>query len=106
MEQPDLKAGDGKMAQTEFKKMVADDFRIFIVEGLITMFFSIFAFIFIPNFPAKDKWLDENDKQMLLTRLEVDKGKEKDEVSKEEWIRVLLDYKIWLMLVLSCPCQS
>jgi hypothetical protein len=57
----------------------------------------------VPHFPAKDKWLNEDDRQMLLARLEADKGKEKDKVSKGEWIKVMLDSRVWLMSVFSCP---
>jgi uncharacterized protein YqhQ len=39
----------------------ADMDRIFIIEGLVTIFFSIFVFIFVPNFLAWDKWLKKND---------------------------------------------
>ncbi|KAE9368321.1 MFS general substrate transporter [Stipitochalara longipes BDJ] len=67
---------------------------IFVVEGLLTIFFSIFVFIFVPNFPARDKWLKEEDKSRLLARLDADKGEEK--VSSEvSWMKMIFDYKIW-----------
>lgn len=79
---------------------VADRHRIFIIEGLVTIFFSIFVFIFVPNFPGKDKWIKEEDREMLLARLEVDKGKEREDVSKGAWKKVVFDYRVWLMYVL------
>jgi hypothetical protein len=71
--------------------------RIFIIEGLITIFFSIFVFIFVPHFPSKDKWIKEEDREMLLARLEADKGKEKEDVSNGAWKKVVFDYRVWLM---------
>jgi hypothetical protein len=69
---------------------------IFIIEGLLTIFFSIFVFIFVPNFPAREKGFSEHDQQRLLARLEADKGKDKA-LKDQPWKRVVFDYKIWLM---------
>lgn len=70
---------------------------IFIIEGLITIFFSIFVFIFVPNFPARDTWIKDSDKSRLLARLEEDKGDEKEGLTKTPWSRIIFDYKIWLL---------
>jgi len=70
---------------------------IFIIEGLVTIFFSIFVFNFVPNFPARDKWLKKNDQARLLARLEADKGNSKEDLSKVSWKKVFLDYRVWLM---------
>jgi len=73
---------------------------ILILEGLITIFCSIFVFIFIPNFPAKDKWLKESDRTRLLARLEADKGQENAELKNVSWTKVFLNYKIWILTLL------
>lgn len=65
------------------------------IEGLITTFFSIFVFIVVPNFPAKDKWLKPEDKGMLLARLEADKGQE--DLVRADWKKVVFDYKVWIL---------
>jgi len=70
--------------------------RIFVVEGLLTIFFSIFVFIFVPNFPARDKWMKNEDKSRLIARLDADKGEEKA-ASEVSWMKMLFDYKIWLL---------
>lgn len=67
------------------------------MEGLITIFFSIFVFVFTPDFPQKDNGLSEEDREMLLMRLETDKGVEKEDVMIESWKKVVLDYKSWLL---------
>ncbi|MAD81665.1 MAG: hypothetical protein CL912_01770 [Deltaproteobacteria bacterium] len=84
----------------------ANFIRIFIIEGLITLFFSIFVFIFVPHFPAKDSWLKEEDRQMLLARLEVDKGREREDVSTGSWKKVVFDYRIWLLYASHVPSSS
>ncbi|CAG8955404.1 hypothetical protein HYFRA_00010268 [Hymenoscyphus fraxineus] len=70
---------------------------IFIVEGLVTIVFSILVFIFTPNFPARDTWLKSEDKNRLLARLEADKGEEKTATKKVPWIRMMFDARIWSM---------
>ena len=73
---------------------------IFVVEGLITIVFAVLVFIFIPHFPAKDKWLSEQDRNMLLARLEADKGKEAEHESGKMWLKALIDYRVWLCTIL------
>jgi hypothetical protein len=77
--------------------LLTDLFRIFIIEGLITIFFAIFVFIFTPNFPAADSWLKDSDKAALLNRLENDRGEEKTSIEGSNWKKVFLDYKVWLV---------
>jgi cyanate permease len=75
--------------------------RIFIIEGVVTLAFAIAVFIFVPHFPAQDKWLAEEDRAKLLARLQADKGEEKNSLSKDtDWKSVVLDYKIWLLTLL------
>jgi cyanate permease len=73
---------------------------IFVVEGLVTIVFSILVFIFVPHFPAREIWLCEHDRALLLTRLEADKGKEAEHESGGLWLKYLVDYKIWLCTLL------
>jgi len=73
---------------------------IFIIEGLLTIFFSIFMFIFTPHFPAKDSWIKPHDKARLLARLEADKGKQSTTLDNVPWTKVIFDYKIWLLTLL------
>ncbi|KIW00220.1 uncharacterized protein PV09_08260 [Verruconis gallopava] len=73
---------------------------IFVVEGLVTIVFSVLVFIFCPNFPAKDNLLSEKDRAMLLARLEADKGKEVEKESTSTWLRAFVDYRVWLCTLL------
>lgn len=67
------------------------------MEGLITIFFSFFVLIFCPNFPARDKWIKPHDKTRLLARLEADKGEENNNFSNVPWIKIIFDYRVWLL---------
>jgi hypothetical protein len=69
---------------------------IFVVEGLITIVFAGLVFIFCPHFPAKDSWLSEKDRTMLLARLEADKGKESEREDGKMWLKALVDHRVWL----------
>ncbi|KAI1879224.1 hypothetical protein JX265_002178 [Neoarthrinium moseri] len=73
---------------------------IFIVEGLVTIAFSAFVFVFTPHFPAQDRWLSKEDQTQLLARPQLDKGDEKSHMVKVGWPKIVLDYKIWLLTVL------
>lgn len=78
--------------------------RIFLVEGLVTIVFSIFVFIFTPHFPAQDKWMSKDDQAQLLARLQLDKGAEKQTMGvKVNWKKIVFDYKIWLLYVGNPP---
>ncbi|KAF7533668.1 hypothetical protein G7054_g6880 [Neopestalotiopsis clavispora] len=74
---------------------------IFLVEGLVTIVFSIFVFIFTPHFPSQDKWMDKEDQAQLLARLQLDKGEQKQDMGvKVDWLKIVFDYKIWLLTLL------
>lgn len=74
--------------------------RIFIIEGVITIFFSIFVFIFTPDFPAKNMSLSESDRARLIKRLEADKGIESEALKNVGWFKILIDYRIWITTLL------
>lgn len=73
--------------------------RIFLVEGLATIAFSILVFIFTPHFPAQNRCLSVDDQAHLLARLQLDKGEEASRMVDASWWKIVLDYKIWLLYV-------
>ncbi|KAE9969976.1 hypothetical protein BLS_004856 [Venturia inaequalis] len=73
---------------------------IFIIEGLITIFFSIFVFIFTPDFPGKNTSLSDSERARLVARLEADKGVESEAIRNVGWLKILTDYRIWITTVL------
>ena len=70
---------------------------IFIIEGILTVVVSLFGYLFITNWPTTAKWLNENEKALVHSRLKADS----DATNLEgfTWSNVLstfLDVKCWL----------
>lgn len=68
---------------------------VFILEGLFTVAFGIIAWFIIPAFPQEATFLNEEERTFLLARLRRDRGTEKIDFKGINWLRVLLDWKIW-----------
>ncbi|PNS16569.1 hypothetical protein CAC42_69 [Sphaceloma murrayae] len=70
---------------------------IFILEGLATVLIGVWAYWFIPHWPAKAKFLTENERSYLTARLKADSDATNNEAFT--WGNVLLclkDPKCWL----------
>ncbi|OBT38804.1 hypothetical protein VE00_10641 [Pseudogymnoascus sp. WSF 3629] len=78
---------------------------VFIIEGLITIAFSVAAFMIIPGFPEDAKFLTEPERAFLLKRLRDDRGNEKTDMKGVPWLRVLLDWKVWAFTVVFFCCD-
>ena len=68
---------------------------IFIIEGILTIFISFFVFMFVPDFPEKTNILDATEREHLLAVLRQDRGDQKLDLRKVDWLKTLTDYKIW-----------
>ncbi|KAF9486022.1 MFS general substrate transporter [Pholiota conissans] len=69
---------------------------IFIVEGLITIVFGVIAWFFLPSFPDQNTFLSPEDTDIILRRVEKDRGDSlPDTLTKEVIIKHLLDWKLW-----------
>ncbi|KXT02938.1 hypothetical protein AC578_10608 [Pseudocercospora eumusae] len=82
---------------------------IFIVEGLMTVFFGVMAVVFTPNFPEKaQSWfLKSDEKEYLITRLEMSRGlEEKGSVADNVSIwKVLVDWRIHIFTMCFFCCD-
>ncbi|KIM39087.1 hypothetical protein M413DRAFT_29655 [Hebeloma cylindrosporum] len=47
---------------------------IFLIEGALTIALGILTWFFIPDFPDKSKFLNEEQRKMILDRVEADRG--------------------------------
>lgn len=78
-----------------FPIIVANDFRIFIIEGSATVLVSIVAFFFMFPFPEKVQSIfSAEEKDVLLARLRADGGNVKNDSIK--LLDCLTDWKIWV----------
>lgn len=73
---------------------------IFIIEGLFTVVVASLSWIIIPDWPEKARFLNDDERRMLLLRLEEDRGAANmDRMDKSSTKRVFKDYKIYLAYV-------
>ncbi|KAF6231786.1 hypothetical protein HO173_010088 [Letharia columbiana] len=78
---------------------------LFIIEGVITIFFAFCSYFALPNFPRTTSWLTEEERQLAIWRLEEDIG-------EDDWIDssqqtffhgmnlAFQDIKTWILMVL------
>ncbi|OJD14892.1 hypothetical protein AJ78_04808 [Emergomyces pasteurianus Ep9510] len=71
---------------------------IFILEGLLTCVVSFAFFFIIPDFPEDVKWLKEEERIFIRTKLAKDVGAAGHEVSPswKDMLQVFKDYKIFV----------
>lgn len=74
-----------------------DDCRVFILEGILTFCFGAVAFFTIPEFPERAGFLSDEERGILLAKLQADRGSEKENEVKVNYFRVLIDWKIWVL---------
>lgn len=65
------------------------------LEGLVTIAFSVVALYIIPNFPEDAKFLTEEEHVSLVSRLEDEGLTEVSDTSTHLW-KNLTNWKIWL----------
>lgn len=70
---------------------------IFILEGIVTGCFGIVLAIFTPSWPEKARFLNEPEREYLLRRLEIERGKENLDMQDVNWIKCMLNWKTWAM---------
>jgi MFS family permease len=72
---------------------------LFIIEGAITVVFSLIAILILPDFPATTRWLSEQERTVAVHRLRVNSGsmdEERGPILRGVWM-ALCDYKVWLI---------
>ncbi|KAF2018177.1 MFS general substrate transporter [Aaosphaeria arxii CBS 175.79] len=69
---------------------------IFILEGLLTVLVSFFFFFLLPNFPEEVKWLQEDEREFVKARLQLDQGRSAAErdITTRDVFRVFKDPKV------------
>jgi len=77
---------------------------IFLIEGVFTMCFALFAFWLLPNTPQQVKTFTPAQAEYCLRRLELDpKGLESHKISGKAIVATFLDIHLWLpWLALFC----
>ncbi|KAF5354929.1 hypothetical protein D9756_005403 [Leucocoprinus leucothites] len=87
-----LLKGKGRLAGWEW---------IFIIEGLITIALGILTFLFVPDFPDKNRFLSEAQTKMILDRVERDRGDAvPDAITLQKILSHLSDWTLWAYALL------
>lgn len=80
------------------------DFILQIIEGAITIAFGIIAWFFLPSFPDQNTFLTQEETNIILQRVENDRGDSvPDALSMEKLCSHLPDWKLWTMGMVSEP---
>ncbi|BEI81739.1 hypothetical protein CcaverHIS002_0208990 [Cutaneotrichosporon cavernicola] len=76
---------------------------IFIIEGILTVVIAIIGFVLIVDFPDRSTFLTPEEKEMIITRIDRDRGdSEADPMTKAKFISYMCEPKIWLFAVWFC----
>ncbi|KAF9464980.1 major facilitator superfamily domain-containing protein [Collybia nuda] len=69
---------------------------IFIIEGAITLFLGVISWLFIPDFPDKNRFLSPEQTAFVLKRIEDDRGDSiPDKVTMQRIKKHLSDWTLW-----------
>lgn len=71
-------------------------YRIFIIEGCVTIFASMACWPVVPPFPENCNFLSSENKALMLARIKADGGHvSNDEITFKKALSYLTDWKIW-----------
>lgn len=92
-----MKDGAGEYIKFSTKIQALTTPRIFIMESIITVVVSSICFWIIVPFPEKASFLNEDEKRLLLARLEEDGGSiQNDRITFRRVLPMTADWKIWI----------
>lgn len=83
--------------------MLTNQRWLFIVEGVVTIGFALFAVWFLPDYPATTRWLTEEERAFAAWRLLDDINETDDPKAETIWSGVMQafkDYRLYLFIFL------
>lgn len=70
---------------------------IFIIQGLLTVAIGVLGWIIIVDFPDKARFLSDEQRHIIVTRIERDRGDSiADKLTKAKFFKYMCDIKLWL----------
>ncbi|KAK7894804.1 hypothetical protein LTR67_005543 [Exophiala xenobiotica] len=76
---------------------------IFSIEGGFSMAFGLLAFLFVPKFPDRTKWIKPDQRVYLYSKLEKDRGEYKTgEVDMSSFLKTSKDWTLWVQGSIYC----
>ncbi|KAG7086174.1 hypothetical protein E1B28_002133 [Marasmius oreades] len=78
---------------------------IFIMEGIITVVLGLLCYLFVPEFPDRNRFLSKAQTAFVLKRIEDDRGDSTpDEITARKVLHHCKDWRIWMYGVMfACP---
>lgn len=75
---------------------------LFIIEGCVTVAFSLSSMLVLPDFPATTKWLTPEERAVAVHRLRIYSGSEDEERGSivKGVVSAFTDYKVWLLTLI------
>lgn len=75
---------------------------LFIIEGCVTVAFSLSSMLVLPDFPATTKWLTPEERAVAVHRLRIYSGSEDEERGSivKGVVSAFADYKVWLLTII------
>lgn len=73
---------------------------LFIIEGIITIFFGGVALFILPDYPQSTTWLSAREREIAQKRLDLDLGitEESQDIGAFQGLKMCLtDVKVWLL---------
>jgi hypothetical protein len=71
---------------------------IFIIEGTFTITLGLLTWLFVPDFPHKSTFISEEQRKMVLDRVEADRGDSiPDKMTGAKLLQHLSDPILWAM---------
>ncbi|GMK56054.1 hypothetical protein CspeluHIS016_0211100 [Cutaneotrichosporon spelunceum] len=76
---------------------------IFIIEGVVTIVIGLLGYLLIVDFPDRAKFLTEEEREIVLLRIERDRAdSEADPMTWAKFVQYLLTPKLWLFSYFFC----
>lgn len=76
---------------------------IFILQGTLTVVIGLCGYVFISDFPDKAKFLSEEERNVIMTRIQRDRADaEPDQLTRPKLWQYMCDVKIWLFSFFFC----
>ncbi|KAF8161231.1 major facilitator superfamily domain-containing protein [Crassisporium funariophilum] len=74
---------------------------IFIIEGIFTIVLGVLTWLFVPDFPDRSRFLTEEQRKLILDRVEADRGDSvPDQMTGAKILKHLSDPMIWVMALM------
>lgn len=73
---------------------------LFYYEGILSLVMALIAWIVLTDNPMKSKWLNDQQKKVLMEALEKEKEKKEEKFGKHSIWTTLKDFDVWLLLLI------